>query len=55
MKLMLIIELVSVLFDITFLVLLIKEQKRCWIYGIIGSLLGAYVIYHSGYYSESLL
>ncbi len=52
---MLILEFFSVLFDITFLVLLIKEQKRCWIYGIIGSLLGAYVIYHSGYYSESLL
>lgn len=51
----LVIEFVSVLFDITFLVLLIKEQKKCWLFGIIGSLLGAYVIYHSGYYSESLL
>jgi nicotinamide mononucleotide transporter len=55
MSLLLVLELISVVFDLVFLVLLIKEQKQCWIYGIIGSLLGAYVIYQNGYYSETLL
>ncbi len=55
MSTLLILELISVLFNIAFLVLLTKELKQCWIYGIIGSLLGAFVIYKNGYYSESIL
>jgi nicotinamide mononucleotide transporter len=55
MNTLLVLELISVLFDIVFLFLLIKEKKQCWIYGIIGSLLGAFVIYHNNYYSETLL
>ncbi|MGB0849633.1 MAG: nicotinamide riboside transporter PnuC [Bacteroidia bacterium] len=48
-------EIISVLCNIAFLVLLTQEKKQCWMFGIIGSLLGAYVIYQSGYYSESIL
>jgi nicotinamide mononucleotide transporter len=55
MNLLLILEIVSVIFNVIFLILLTKEIKQCWIYGIIGSLVGAYVIYKNGYYSESIL
>jgi len=50
-----IIELVSVVFNILFLVFLTKEKKVCWIFGIIGSLLGAFVLFKNNYYSETLL
>ena len=50
-----IIELLSVVFNILFLVFLTKEKKICWIFGIIGSLLGAFVLFESSYYSETLL
>lgn len=52
---LLIVEIISVVFNIVFLVLLTKEDKRCWIYGILGSLLGAYVFYKNSYYSETIL
>ena len=55
MNLLLLLEIVSVVFNIVFLILLIKEKKQCWIYGIIGSLLGAYVFYEKMYFSESIL
>lgn len=50
-----IIELVGVVFNILFLVFLTKEKKVCWIFGIIGSLLGAFVLFKNNYYSETLL
>lgn len=50
-----ILEILSVICNVIFLILLTKEKKICWIYGIIGSLLGAYVFYKSSYYSESIL
>jgi len=50
-----IIELVSVIFNMIFLVLLTKENRVCWIFGIIGSLLGAWILYKNFYYSETLL
>jgi len=50
-----IIELLSVVFNILFLVFLTKEKKICWIFGIIGSLLGAFVLFENNYYSETLL
>ena len=50
-----IIELVSVVFNILFLVFLTKEKKICWIFGIIGSLFGAFVLFENSYYSETLL
>ena len=50
-----IIELLSVVFNILFLIFLTKEEKLCWVFGVIGSLLGAFVLYNSRYYSETLL
>ncbi|MFT4827030.1 MAG: hypothetical protein ACI96L_000314, partial [Paracoccaceae bacterium] len=44
MDTLLILEITSVLLNITFLFLLIKEKKVCWIYGILGSLIGTYVV-----------
>jgi nicotinamide mononucleotide transporter len=55
MNTLLILEITSVLLNITFLFLLIKEKKVCWIYGILGSLIGTYVVYSQNLYSESLL
>ncbi|MFB1002969.1 MAG: nicotinamide riboside transporter PnuC [Bacteroidia bacterium] len=55
MKIPLIVEIISVMCNIIFLVLLIKEKKQCWIYGILGSITGAYVFYENAYYSETLL
>ncbi|PCJ63123.1 MAG: hypothetical protein COA58_16570 [Bacteroidetes bacterium] len=55
MEVLLILEIISVLFNIIFLVLLTKEIKQCWIYGIVGSLLGSFIVYHQGLFSESIL
>ena len=55
MKTLLIVEVISVMCNIIFLVLLTKEKKQCWIYGILGSLTGAYVFYENAYYAETLL
>jgi nicotinamide mononucleotide transporter len=55
MNWMLLLEAISVIFNIVFLVLFTKEIKLCWIFGILGSLLGALLFYYQKYYSESLL
>ncbi len=55
MKTLLIVEIISAICNIIFLLLLIKEKKQCWVYGILGSLTGAYVFYENAYYSETLL
>ncbi len=55
MSTILLVELASVFFNIIFLILLVKEKKQCWIWGIIGSLLGAYVLFQNNYYSETVL
>jgi len=48
-------ELTSVLLSLTFLVLLIRENKWCWPFGIISSLLSIYVFYEFKLYSEAVL
>ncbi len=48
-------ELVGVLLNIAFVVLLIRETKWCWPFGIVGSFVQSFVVYESGYYSEALL
>ncbi len=55
MSTLLIVEIISVIFNVIFLILLTKERKSCWIYGILGSLTGAYVFYENAYYSETIL
>ena len=49
------IELLSVLCNMAFLILFIRELRWSWLFGIAGSILGAYVVYRSGYYSEAIL
>lgn len=49
------VEVLSVCFNIAFIILLTKELKVCWIFGTIGSLLATYVFYSTGYFSETIL
>jgi nicotinamide mononucleotide transporter len=55
MNYLLVLEIISVIFNIVFLVLFTKELRWCWIFGIVGSLLGALLFYYQKYYSESIL
>lgn len=55
MSTLLVVEIISVILNIVFLVLLTNEKKQCWIYGILGSLTGAYVFYENAYFSETIL
>jgi nicotinamide mononucleotide transporter len=48
-------EIVSVAFSLLYLVLLIKEKKICWFFGIAGSLLSIFLFYRIHLYSESIL
>lgn len=49
------IEIISVILNVVFLILLIQENKQCWFYGIGGSMSGAYVFFENAYYSETIL
>ena len=49
------IELISVIFNLLYVVLLMRENIWCWICGIIGSALGAYLMFYSNLYSETIL
>lgn len=55
MNTLLIVELLSVVLNLIFLFLYIQEKKVSWIFGIVGSLTGAYVVHSSNLYSETLL
>ena len=55
MELLLVLELISVVLNILFLILLTKENKNCWLFGIVGSIIGAYIFYKTQLYSESIL
>ena len=50
-----ILELLSVGLNLIYLFLLIKENIWCWIFGIVGSLLGILVFLNVKLYSESIL
>lgn len=49
------IELFATVFGFTYLILLIKENKWCWYFGIISSLLSIYLFYVGKLYSEAIL
>ena len=49
------IEKISVVLNLIYLFLLIKENIWCWIFGIVGSLLGGLVFLNVNLYSESIL
>ena len=51
----LLLELLSVIFGLIYLVLLIKQNILCWLFGIVGSVLSIFLFYHSKLYSEALL
>jgi len=50
-----VIEVISVLFALVFLVLLIRQNILCWWFGIAGSLLSIFLFYHTKLYSEAIL
>lgn len=52
---MLTLEILSVVFNLVFIVLLTKEKRLCWIFGVLGSISGALLFYLQNYYSETLL
>tara|TARA_B100000767_G_scaffold274935_1_gene309655 strand:- start:5430 stop:5981 length:552 start_codon:yes stop_codon:yes gene_type:complete len=51
----LLLEILSVALSLTFLILLIKENINCWIFGISGSLISIFLFYRIGLYAESIL
>lgn len=55
MELNTILEILAVIFGLTYLILLIKEQKICWYFGIAGSLLSIFLFYKIKLYSEAIL
>ncbi|MGB1931657.1 MAG: nicotinamide riboside transporter PnuC [Flavobacteriales bacterium] len=55
MDLFLIIEIVSVILGLVYLILLIKQNINCWWFGIAASLLSIFLFYNSKLYSEAIL
>jgi len=55
LNLLLALEIFSVVANIIFLLLLIRENIGCWLFGILGSLSGAYLFYVSNLNSETIL
>jgi nicotinamide mononucleotide transporter len=49
------IEIVAVIFNLTYLFLLMKEKIQCWYFGIVGSALSIYLFYTTGLFSEAIL
>jgi nicotinamide mononucleotide transporter len=52
---LLLIEIVSVVFGLVFLLLLMRENIWCWIFGITSSALSVYLFIAAKLYSESIL
>lgn len=55
MELLTLIEIVSVIFNLLYVILLMRENIWCWICGIIGSALGIFLMIHANLYSEAIL
>lgn len=51
----LIIEAISVVFGVLFLVLLMREKRWCWFFGIVSSALSILLFLHARLYSEAIL
>lgn len=49
------IEILSVVFSLIFLVLVIRENIWCWLFGIISSILSVILFYNFKLYSETIL
>lgn len=50
-----ILEVLGVLFNLLYLIFIIRENIICWVFGIIGSLISIWLFYRIGLYSESIL
>lgn len=50
-----IIEIVGTALNLTFLILVIRENIWCWLFGILGSLVSIYLFIETKLYSESIL
>lgn len=48
-------EIIAVVLNLIYLILLIRENILCWFFGIAGSLTSIYLFYTIGLYSESIL
>lgn len=48
-------EIIAVVLNLIYLILLIKEQIACWFFGVSGSIVSIYLFYSIGLYSESIL
>jgi len=48
-------EITAVILNVTYLVLLIRENIACWFFGISGSIVSIYLFYKIGLYSEAIL
>ncbi|MDW7691632.1 nicotinamide riboside transporter PnuC [Flammeovirgaceae bacterium SG7u.111] len=51
----LVIEIISVVFGLAYLVLMMRENIWCWIFGILSSILGIYLFVEAKLYSEAIL
>lgn len=51
----LLLEVIAVLLNLIYLVLLIKEKIACWFFGITASAISIYLFYDIGLYSEAIL
>lgn len=51
----LVVEILATAANLAFIVLLIRENILCWLFGIIGSLLSVYLFLETRLYSESIL
>ena len=49
------IEISSVILNLLYVLLLLRENIWCWICGIVGSAMGAILMFHSKLYSETIL
>ena len=52
---MLLLEISATLLGLIYLLLLIKEDIRCWVFGGVSSILSVILFYHSHLYSEAIL
>ncbi len=50
-----IIEIVGTILNLAFLILVIRENIWCWLFGILGSLVSIYLFIETKLYSESIL
>lgn len=51
----LVLEIIAVVLNLIYLILLMKEKIACWVFGILGSLVSISLFYSTALYSEAIL